>query len=299
MGSKESGSNTSKDKKRIIRIVLALVLSVVAFLGGDFLGAKISDLIGDGSGLISWSSYLGFTFRSVIAVTAFILLGGKKWVKFDKDSYNKTWKFVLPLVLINVAFSLLLVSFSFIARHFGFIESEPSSDFIVRALMSLVLMILVGINEEVIFRGLQLGGLLLWFGKKKNGVLIAAIISSLIFGYIHVMMDIDFTNMSALMTGLMKTIETSMFGFVWCYCVLEYKNYPGVIITHAVFDWLLIASMLLFDSDVELSYVSSDSKTAIMQCIVFGVLILLYIPRTVKAFKGIRAMEPTYGPFDE
>ena len=295
----ESGGTTSNNKKRIIKIVLALAFSVIAFLGGDFIGAKLGDLIGDSQGLVSWSSYIGFFSRSIIAVVAFILLGGKKWVKFDKESFKKTLVFVMPLLIINLVLALILVAFNILAQRLGMVEGVSSIDIITRAALSFVLMMLVGINEEVIFRGLSLGGLLLWFGKKKNGVLIAAIISSLIFGYVHVMMDIDVTQMNTLLTGLMKTLETSMFGLVWCYCVLEYKNYFGVIITHALFDWFVIVGMQLFDQNADVSYVSSDSKSAILQCGMFGLMILLYLPRTIKAIKNIRSMQPSEGPFED
>lgn len=294
----KSGSSDSNDKKRIVKVVLALALAVIAVILGDCAAILFSKNFDDMSGIVSVANILSFSVRSIIGAVGLICLGGKSWLVFNKDSFKKSFKTTLPLVIINVVLGIGLVILG-LAVSYSNGGTGPSSDYLLRLALSFVLMLLVGINEELIFRGLALGGFLLWFGKKKNGVLIASIISSIIFGYIHVMVEIDFTTMLSVITGLLKTLETAMFGFIFCRAILENKNYWGAIIAHAIFDWVLIAGTLLISSDFELSYVSQDSKTAISQCVYFVIIVLLYLPFTIKAVKAIRSMQPTDGFFGE
>lgn len=273
--------------KAVIKVILALVFAVVSIAGAILLAILINDVTG------CKLSFIEYLCRCIISVAAFIFLGGIAWLRFDKEAIKKTWKFVLPLVLINVVLGILLASSAFMSKY----STGISIDGLKQIPYNTFLMLLVGINEEAIFRGLLLGGLLLWFGRKKNGILWAAIISSIVFGFVHVMFDLDFSNVSTILTGLMKTLETTMFAIVWCYCVLEYKNLIGAMTAHAFFDWIVVVGSLLSDSGLSTDYVTDDPKKAVFQCVFFGLTALLYLPRTIKAVKGIKAMEPTSGPF--
>lgn len=45
-------------------------------------------------------------------------------------------------------------------------------------------------------------------------------------------------------------------------------------------------------------YVSDDPTIAMFGMALFGVLCLLYLPRTIRAFKELRSIDgPQYGPF--
>lgn len=291
MANKNNGKTNISDpnsKKDTVRIIIALAAAVLSIAGAILVAFLFSIFTDNG---LSFIEYLS---RCIIAAAAFIALGGIAWLRFDKEAFKNTWKFVFPLVLINAVLGILLASTVFLSN-----ESDAgfSAEGIRQLPYTSLLMLLIGINEELIFRGLLLGGLLLWFGKKKNGVLLAAVISSIVFGVIHVMFGIDLTNLSEVSTGLMKTLETSMFGLVWCYCVLKYKDLIGAITSHAFFDWLIVVGSLLSGSEMSTDYVTDDPKQAVIKCVFFGIIALLYLPRTIKAFKGIKAMEPTSGPF--
>ena len=277
-------------KKAVFKVILALVFAVVSIAGAILLAMLVNNVTG-------WNvSLIEFMCRCIISVAAMILLGGISWLRFDKEAIKKTWKFVLPLVLINTVLGVLLALSGFMSKD---ANAGISIDGLKQIPYNTLLMALVGINEEAIFRGLLLGGLLLWFGRKKNGVLWAAVISSVVFGLIHVVFDLDFSNISKILTGLMKTLETTMFAIVWCYCVLEYKNLIGAMTAHAFFDWIVVVGSLLSGSGVSTEYVTDDPKRAVFQCVFFGLTALLYLPRTIKAVKGIKASEPTSGPFAE
>lgn len=273
--------------KALIKAILALVFAVLSIAGAILLAILINNVTGWNASLIE------FLCRCIISVAAFIFLGGVSWLRYDKEAIKKTWKFVLPLVLINTVLGILIALSGFMSKD----STGISIDGMKQIPYNTLLMALVGINEEAIFRGLLLGGLLLWFGRKKNGVLWAAVISSIVFGLVHVVFDLDFSNVSTLLTGLMKTLETTMFAIVWCYCVLEYKNLIGAMTAHAFFDWIVVVGSLLSGSGLSTDYVTDDPRKAVFQCVFFGLTALLYLPRTIKAVKGIKASEPTNGPF--
>ena len=302
MAAKKSNSTSAVNKTKILKIVLSFVSAVLAILCAELIASKLSNIFRIGEGLVSSTTFILFIIRSVISAAAFILLGGKQWLSFKKDPIKNSFKYTTPVVIINLILSILLftlfLSVQFIPEdQLNGVTLEIVPGYGGRIAAVIPLMILVGINEELIFRGLTVGGMLLWFGKKKNGILIAAIISSIIFGYIHVMSDIDFSNTSSLMTGLMKTLETAMFGLIFCCAILKHENLWGVIIAHAVFDGLLFAPMQLTDGGFNVSYVSTDPQQAKLQCIFFGILVLLYLPLTIKSIKALSAMQPTEGPF--
>lgn len=284
---------------RVVKGFLALILGVVSIIVGEIVGSRVAAMLGEGDGLISIGNITLVAVRGLAAVGAFLLLGGKRWLRFDKTALQKSWKFMLPLLLINVGLAGLIISAVFVPESLGGNGGKIAPDALKNILLSTVMMILVGINEEVIFRGLGYGGLLLWFGNKKYGVLIASILSSLVFGYIHVMSDIDITNPSTLIMGALKTLEAGMLGFMFSHCISSNKNLWGAVTAHAFYDWVIVASELLNQNDIEINYVNVQDDLEDLQYILFVVLILIYLPRTIKAFRRLRIAKPTYGPFGE
>ena len=284
-------------KLRILKGILALILGVAAVFVGDMAGTFVSGMLNEGDGLVTIGNIVLVAVRSLAALGAFLLLGGKDWLRFDKAALKKSWKFMMPLLIINVVLALLIVSTVFIPKNLGGNGGEIAPKAWLNVGLSVVMMLLVGVNEEVIFRGLGCGGMLLWFGGKKNGVLIASLLSSLIFGYVHVMSDIDFTNPGTLIMGALKTIEAGMLGFMFCHCIYSNQSIWGAVTVHAFFDWAIVAGSLLKTDEVEVNYVNVNTDVAEIQYILFGILILIYLPRTIKAFKRLRIAKPTYGPF--
>lgn len=270
------------------RMVLGVVLTFAVFFSG-WLVNPIADHFG-------WDGMLlRPIIRSIAAIACIILLGGKSWLRFDWRAIRNAWHFVLPLIMINLILAAFL-SFGFIVNV---LLGEPVGPEILLNLLEVtVLCLFVGINEEGMFRGLMFGGLLAGLGKKRNGVLIAALISSAAFGFIHVVFDLSFDNPLGIVQGLLKTLECGMFGFVLCVTVLENKNYWGAMSVHSLFDWVLMAVSVLNGSPVEPSYVSTNPSESIAGIVVFIVLSALYTPKTIAAYKRLKTIEePQYGPF--
>jgi hypothetical protein len=120
-----------------------------------------------------------------------------------------------------------------------------------------------------------------------------------VFGAMHVIFDLNFANPWGILQGLLKTTECAMFGFILCVGVLEGRGLVGAITVHTFFDWVLMAGSVLAGGDGSISsYVGADPSVAMRGCVLFAILVVLYAPRTITAFKRLRAMRtPQYGPF--
>ena len=266
------------------RGVIAIVLAVVAFLSGELGGL----IVKDGS---LYTSAVMFLIRTVIAMIPFLLLGGKKWFTSEKSTILKTLKFTIPLLALNLFLAVLSI--------WSALKSGVTEGAFGRVCTTICLAALIGLNEELIFRGLLFQGIHTIIGKKKSSLLAAAMISALVFGFAHVIAELDFSNIFGILTACLKTLETAMFGFVLCYCCYFFKDIRGSIIFHAIFDWVVIAPGVLSDNSGELSisYTSTDTKKGTVQIIMFLIMVIVYAPCTIKAFKAIKAAEPSEGLF--
>lgn len=283
-------AETPKDNSTV-KCVLGILGAVVAFLSTKLCARLI---ISSGIDPIMATVVL----RSVLAVLFIVLLGGGSWLRFNPQTVRRAWKYAWFMILINVVLSFLIT----INLAIQFLQGELDiSSALYWAGYSTVLCILIGVNEEGMFRGLLLGGMLAKMGNKKNGPLIAAIVSSLVFGAVHVIFDMDFSNALVIAMGLLKTLETSMFALVLCAPVMQDKNLCGAMTVHAFFDWVILCGSTVAEGGMRApTYVSADPQVALPSMIVFGILVLLYLPKTIRAIKDLRDMElPQYGPFIE
>lgn len=190
MGTNYEGVASYKSSN-VGRGLIAIVLAVVAFFAGEVAG-----FITKGGSLNT--SALAFAFRTVVAVIPFLILGGGKWFKFDKKTIGKTLKFTLPLLITNIVLGLLLL--------FTVLKSGVSDGAFGRVCTTVYIAVLVGFNEELIFRGLLFQGIHTAIGKKKSAMLISAIISSVIFGLVHVISELDFSNIIGFLGSAKKTL---------------------------------------------------------------------------------------------
>ena len=281
------------DRRQMI-LILAIALAAVAYLSGKLASFIVNNYC---AGLDATDAIVASAIvRTVVSVTCFIALGGGRWLRFDGRAIRDTWSFAKPLIIIN----LVLGFFIGLGVLGGLLnETINLEDFVKIGCFVTVFCLVIGINEEAMFRGLVFGGLLAKLGGTKGGVLGAAIISSLVFGYMHVIFDLDFRSYYSIGMGLMKTLETGMFAFILCVPALKGQNLWGAITTHAFFDWIIMCGNSISSGGfAAIAYTSSNPTIAMAGMSLLGVLCLLYLPRTIRSFKELRGMNvPQYGPF--
>lgn len=273
-------------------LVVACLLMLVAFLSTSHLIVPLCERFG-------WDAYpIGFSWRSAFAIVGFIVLGGASWLFPSIKAIFKTWRFMGYLIVLQLVLGVLALFLGPIGMSDEEIAAVTGETLTNNAIYYSMLSSLVGINEEVIFRGLLYGGLLAFLGGKRRGVLWAAILSSFVFGFVHVASDLDFSNMLGVAQGLMKTVETAMTGLIFCAAATEVQNLWGVITFHAYFDGIVLTGKLYTGLEGVGSYVSTDAALSTSSIALFVVMAAIYLPKTIKAVRMLRDIEaPYYGPF--
>ena len=278
----------STQRSKSTTMILGIVLTAVTFLSGRLV-TPLALHFGLDDMMVRTAT------RAVVGVICLVVMGGASMLRPNLEKIRSAWFFARPLVIINIIIATLFGTWAvFLLLFFGELNaSQLGNMFYVT-----ILCILVGINEEAMFRGLMFGGLLAGLGERKGGPVLAAVISSLAFGFAHVVFDISFDNAWGLLQGALKTIESGMFGLILCVSVLEERDLVGPITVHAFFDWILMIGNASAGSLPTANYVSTEQNVAIAGSVIFAVFIVLYLPKTIQSFRRLSAAPlPQYGPF--
>ena len=288
-------STEKSGSKGFIKLVFALVSFVLYYYGASLVGVVISEESGFNQ------LYTVYGLRSFVALLAFVLLGGARYLIPNPKKIFSSISFTKALMLFNLIICAL--AFCYLGYQIATQQRTEAFDFAAfrtRALTLLVVCILVGINEEIGLRGLAFGGLLAVLGKRRWGVMVAAVLSSLLFGYLHVSGDLAAVNSTAMVIQVVaKTLESAVFGFCLCAATLKFENIWGPILTHCLSDWFLfLCTSAVSGSAISTSYVSADATTSYAVTILFAIQFLFFLPTTIKSCKALWKMElPQQGPF--
>lgn len=158
----------------------------------------------------------------------------------------------------------------------------------------------VGLYEEALFRVLLLGGMLARHGRTRNGVVGAVLVSSVVFGALHVTTTGSFGALE-LVQMLLKTAQTACIGVLLGAVYVRTRSFCGVATLHGLMDFLLMAPLVLlggFEESLSSPYVSSGTDVAATVLgaafvLVYVVAVALYAPCAVR---GWRLLEKTPAP---
>lgn len=144
----------------------------------------------------------------------------------------------------------------------GFLEHTPMQpDWISNFFLVLFEMLFVGLFEETAFRALINDAIVYQFRKFRYVFLLSAVLSSLIFGYVHVMfVPINSPIMAGQVVG--KTISTGLFGLASLFLYWKTRNIWACGLLHGLFDFLVSLPGVLFvqKQAAELSYAVQGSE---------------------------------------
>ena len=128
----------------------------------------------------------------------------------------------------------------------GFLEHTPMQpNWISNFFLVLFEMLFVGLFEETAFRALINDAIVYQFRKFRYVFLLSAVLSSLIFGYVHVMfVPINSPIMAGQVVG--KTISTGLFGLASLFLYWKTRNIWACGLLHGLFDFLVSLPGILF-----------------------------------------------------
>lgn len=160
---------------------------------------------------------------------------------------------MLAIVLVNIPTS----------KSMNVILNElPSGQLFVAILASFLSAFVIGIFEEVVFRGVVFNYFIFVFRKSNKLILLAGLLSSIIFGLIHI------TNVlyggAELAYTLYQVAYASALGFLFAMVYVRTKSIVAPIFLHTMIDW----SDLFFNVAGEPS-MSGVSWSSIILTIIF------------------------------
>ena len=244
-------------------------------------------------------SDLTFTlFREIIPalLTLFFiyLVTGKEEVVFSTKglgfAFKKGW-YVLVIASLSGLLSLTLL-----------IKKPLDPNFILIFCECVVFATCIGLFEEGLFRGLFLNALLTKYGDSFKGILKAVIISSILFGFLHVAPSFleDIThpqNLSLIVIGqfIGKTIQTGMMGFIMAAIYLRNHNLWSIAIIHGMNDFIEFIPGYLFNSIDLGSYVHSDNGLGyIFVYLGFSILSIPFVVVGYRILKNIKIPQTSF-----
>lgn len=141
-----------------------------------------------------------------------------------------------------------------------FLGEEIWSDWPLRLLVGALEMLSVGLFEEVLFRAVINDGLMYQFRNFKGIWIVCALVSSLVFGWVHVM-SANVSEPLLMAQAVMKIISCAEFGLGMLFMYWKTRNIWGCALVHALFDFLPGWTTYVFKMEdaAEVSYVSSGS----------------------------------------
>ena len=116
-------------------------------------------------------------------------------------------------------------------------ESVVAAVWQLRALFAVVAVVFVGLFEELTFRAMINDALLYSFRNNKHIFIWIAIISSLVFGSVHVISASIFTDSQALLLAVLKALSAGLGGFCWLILYWKTRNIWGIALIHGLCDF--------------------------------------------------------------
>lgn len=239
---------------------------------------------------------------SIFVLGIIVLAGGKTVLVLKPKAITFSLKKgAYLLILAGLMFVLLLIVTSLYPLILDYAVSAGEdlaqsqslalpADWVSQIISTFVLCIFVGIFEEGLFRGIVFDGLISKMGGSRKGIVWAMIISSFLFGFVHVWTIFlgGGVTTSSVLQAILKTVETGMFGFFLAAVYLKTNNIWGAVIMHTLFDFLLMAAQVMTGSSgVEGTYVSSGS-IGDFYIILYSIVSIVQIPLVVSAYRMIK-----------
>lgn len=220
-----------------------------------------------------------------IAAMLFVFaLGGKKLATPSLEGMGETWRLVRWIFITDAVIAVIEIAGTVASGEF-----ELASAWFLRILLLMILCIGVGMYEEFTFRGLIFNGLLSRMGTNSKGIFWAVIISSLIFGAMHIdILNTNWADPSQLFQALLKIMQTGIFGFVAAVAVLRTGNIWPIALIHCLNDFMLMLIYNgLMENPISTEYVvSGDEGLAIIA--VYLVLIAAYSPALITSIRALK-----------
>ncbi len=266
-----------EEKKKNIWLVILKVVLIYAFF--EILTSVLGSILA--SSIYSSMLYGKYTIYAVsefvILLCALALLFiRKKWYifKVSKTSFKDSVKLTLPIVIISV-----------IVLFFNSIDMLGSKINYNNLVSLIFYAILIGLFEEIFFRGIIENELLESFSDNKKQILTSIILSGMIFGGVHL------TNLFVgqdLLTTMMQFVQTTAIGILFGTIYYKTKNIWALVFLHSFYDLavFLSSSNLILDCGYAENVPISITVFSMVGSLILSLVYIVYAFSLLESSKG-------------
>lgn len=251
--------------------------------------------------------YFKFGVREAIAglfvLLVYWIIAGSRDFKITFTGFGYGFRlmrylFILYGIVVVIGVIMMIKSFA---------NPETASETLFSLLNVLLIALFVGIVEEFTFRAMLFGGLARVFGNTKKAVMIAAVISSFAFGFIHVAYDVfmgEVTDFFGTAMAVGKTVQAGLVGFVLAIIYYKTRNIWAVAALHSLNDLALFLLEVNGKSPSTDYVISSATENynliGIIMVVMYAVFALLTLPMIIRAVRAWKdEPEPCVCPMDD
>ena len=174
-----------KKNRAFYRYFIPVIYAVFVYILWELTGTLVAYVVGkvmDNWEETLYSSYISMLFNEVLTFVIMFVLFRKKADFVRKEKRNGSWlpvlgMFIFPLIQIGNDLMTLVHG----KKVFSLLSGKGICFFLICGVASLS----IGLLEEYVWRGILLNMFLAAWGKKKNGIYCAVVVSSLGFGLCH------------------------------------------------------------------------------------------------------------------
>lgn len=206
-----------------IMVALPIILSPIIII---MLSVGISATSGKVVGSI------GLPIFELPFILLYILIIKKIW-KFNFGFRTKIKP--IPFMAIISMLAIVLVNIITSKSMDVIFNVLPSGQIFLAVIVAFFSSLVIGIFEEVVFRGVMFNYFVFLFRKSNKSILLAGLLSSIIFGLLHII--------NALYGGaewaytLYQVAYASALGFLFAMVYVQTKNIVAPILLHMLIDW--------------------------------------------------------------
>ena len=223
----------------------------------DFLKTNpiVTGILGLAIGVAATKVYVQYTIGRIALLRIILTMAMSMFVYLISrersfENCHTTTGYVLKwgiLTIIPELFMLFSIVFTLASEGSAVVAGWP-----VRVLLAVCACVFIGLFEELIFRVLINDALLYSFRNHKHIFIWIAIISSLVFGAVHVITGSIFTSPMAFGLAVLKTLSAGICGVCWLLMYWKTRNLWGIALLHALCDFPTFLQSALTEVNVSL-----------------------------------------------
>lgn len=233
-------------KQPLVCGILALIFSMASIMTLDGGSSPIGD----------------FMLRLLLSGTCGVFLFLISEDKAIRD-YSETTGYVVKVLSVYWIIAFLFGGLGILALITDPQNVKVYNDWAVRLLVDFFTYFSVGLFEEMLFRAVLNDALIYQFRNTKHIFLLSAVVTSLVFGGVHIfgsVLDGEVNTPITIAQAVLKTVSCGVFGLNLLIMYWKTRNIWACAVVHGGYDFLTcVSDSIVISEQTETGYVNEDS----------------------------------------